>query len=116
MSRLPRFLSLLSAVLLFAATGLALAQEAGSEAVAALGRLNGVALACSQPALNARLREIIVNTAPKTRAVGEAFEQATHAAYLAHLQQGAACPDGKTLSEQVAAGEAALQQAFRKAP
>jgi len=116
MSRLSRSLSRLSAVLLFAAAGLALAQEAGSDAIAALGRLNGVALACSQPALNARLREIIVNTAPKTRAAGEAFEQATQTAYLAHGQQGAACPDGKTLSEQIAAGEAALQQAYRKVP
>ncbi len=46
----------------------ALAIDEGSAAVQAIGRLNGIALACKQPALVSRTRNSVVTTAPKTRA------------------------------------------------
>lgn len=103
---------LFAAACTFLVLGLAHAEAPAADAlapVAALGRLNGVALACQQPALTARLREIIIGQAPKTRAVGEAFEAASNRAFLD--QGGRACPDGKTLAGEIAAAEAGLKAA-----
>lgn len=101
--------------LLFSLAGGALAEDAGTAAISTLGRLNGVALACKQPALTARVREAIISAAPKTRESGETFERATNDAYLAQLEAGGTCPDAKTLNSQIDAGEAALKQAYRPA-
>jgi len=85
--------------------------DPGTVAVEALGRLNGIALACQQPALVSRTRNSVVTTAPKTREIGEAFENATNAAYL-EQGKGGACPDAATLASNVAAAEKRLQAAF----
>ena len=53
------------------------AADEGSTAVAELGQLNGIALACKQPALVSRARNAVVSTAPKTREHGEIFENVT---------------------------------------
>ena len=76
-----------------------------------LGFLNGMALACKQAALVARLRDAVVSHAPKTREVGETFEQATNMAFLGY-GDNAVCPDGKTLAERVDAGIAELKAAY----
>ena len=86
--------------------------RADEGAVRALGELNGVALACQQPALVARAREAVIDAAPKERAIGELFEKATSDSYLARLQGGAACPDGRSLAEQMARAIADLQAAY----
>ena len=80
--------------------------------VAELGRLNGIALACKQPALTDRLRQAMVHGAPKSREVGETFEQATSRSFLSQGQAGGSCPDGKQLAERVELGIAALKAAF----
>lgn len=80
--------------------------------VAELGRLNGIALACKQPALTARLRQAMVDHAPKSREVGEAFEQATNRSFLSQGQSGSACPEGKQLAERVDFEIAALRSAL----
>lgn len=102
----------LFAAALLLASGFAIADELAP--VAALGRLNGVALACKQSALTARLRDIVVTHAPKTRAVGEAYEQASNQAFLDQGAAGRACPDGKALAGEIAAAEAGLKAAFAK--
>jgi hypothetical protein len=89
------------------------AADESTAAIEALGRLNGVALACNQPALVTRARNIIVTGAPKTRSVGETFENATNAAYL-EQGKGAACPDAGSLASNIAAAEKRLQTAFPK--
>ncbi|AXS78687.1 hypothetical protein [Dechloromonas sp. HYN0024] len=99
------------AVSSLAHTGLAVAADDGTAAVEALGRLNGIALACQQPALVSRARNAVVTTAPKTRGYGEAFEAATNAAYLEH-GKGVACPDAATLASQMATAEKRLQASF----
>lgn len=76
-----------------------------------LGRINGIALACAQPALVSRSRNAVINGAPKTRAIGEAFENATNAAFLKQ-GQGLTCPDGPTLAGQLEGAEARLKHAF----
>jgi len=52
-----------------------------------------------------------VTGAPKSRANGETFENATNAAYLAQ-GKGAACPDAGALANLLAAAEKGLQSAF----
>ncbi len=87
------------------------AADEGSAAVDAIGRINGVALACQQPALVSRARNAVIDTAPKTRNYGEIFEAATNAAYL-EQGQGKACPDLPTLRDRLGAAEKRLQAAF----
>lgn len=88
----------------------------GTAVVTELGQLNGIALACNQPALVSRARNVVVTTAPKTREIGEVFENATNAAYLEQGKSLTPCPDGATLSGRIAASEKRLQAAFPKAP
>ncbi len=109
-SRSPLLAALLCSLLL--------APAAHAEAPAALtsiGFLNGMALACQQPALVARLREAVVAYAPKQREVGEAFEQATNLAYLGYSNGGGVCPDGRTLAERVDGAILELKAAYAPA-
>lgn len=69
--------------------------------VAALGQLNGQALACRDKAAAARIKSIMINRAPKTREFGEAFDQATQQAFAAARQR--ACP---TAAELLVSAEA----------
>jgi len=92
----------------------AFAGDAGTTAIEALGKVNGIALACQQPAVASRARNALVTTAPKTRANGEIFENATNAAYL-EQGKGVACPDAATLANLVGAAEKGLQSAFQGA-
>ncbi|MCU0812162.1 MAG: hypothetical protein MUE59_14230 [Thiobacillaceae bacterium] len=87
------------------------AADPGTAAIAAIGRINGMALACEQPAIASRARNAVTTTAPKTRASGEAFENATHAAYL-EQGKGAPCPDTAALNAALGDAEKKLQAAF----
>lgn len=86
--------------------------DAGVDAVRALGHLNGEALACKQMALVDRIRMRVVNTAPKTREIGEIFEAATTERFLAMGKDKAACPDGRILAERIDTATQALSAAF----
>ncbi len=115
--------SSLSALLMAAAiaggfAGSAQAQSADDlqKAVTELGKLNGIALACKQGALSARLREAVIDLAPKERTIGEYFEQATNETFLSFGQNDEKCPDGKTLADQAAAAREALRQAVGAKP
>lgn len=104
------FAPLLALTLCAIANGSQAADE-GTAAVKAIGRLNGVALACQQPALVARARNAVITIAPKTRGYGEAFENATNAAYL-EQGKGATCPDAATQASNMAAAEKQLRASF----
>lgn len=110
---MPRFAALLLALAL---SPLAFAADTpnnaeGIAAVEEIGRINGLALACTQPAISSRARNAIVTGAPKTRAYGETFEAATHATFL-NQGQGFPCPDGAALSSRLEAAEKRLAAAF----
>ncbi|MCK9529860.1 MAG: hypothetical protein M0R77_04755 [Gammaproteobacteria bacterium] len=90
--------------------------EALRGAVTRLGELNGTALACGQGALVARLREIMVNTAPKQREIGEYFEIATNETFLSFGQSGRECPDGKALAMRIDAAREHLGAVVGTAP
>ena len=113
----PLIAQLFFATSLSAIAGAAAADAApGSAEISELGRLNGVSLACSQPALTARAREILIALAPKEREIGEIYERATSDAFLAQGQQSLPCPEGKALAGQIDVAEAALKRVFAKKP
>lgn len=106
-----KFIAPLLAVSLCAISHTAFAADESSAAVQAMGRLNGIALACQQPALVARARNAVITTAPKTRGYGEIFENATNQAYL-EQGKGGECPDAATLASNLAAAEKRMQASF----
>jgi len=88
------------------------ASAAGLAAVSELGQLNGLALACAQPALVTRARGMVIDLAPKTRRYGEAFESATSQSFIAQGKGEIPCPDGKTLAERLDQAARQLKAAF----
>ena len=104
-------LSALAAALLSLSVFPAHAAESGTAAIEAIGKINGMALACQQPAIANRARDAVTTTAPKTRANGEAFEDATSAAFL-EQGKGVVCPDTASFVKAVAEAEKKLQAAF----
>lgn len=105
---------LIAALILLGAPAAHAAEDALTQAVTEFGTLNGVILACKQHALTARMREIMVDTVPKERNVGELFEDATSKSFLNFGSDGKTCPDGKTLAEQIDLGRGKLQKAVGK--
>ena len=104
-------LTTLAAALLTGSALPARAADPGTIAIEAIGRINGMALACEQPAIASRARNAVTTTAPKTRANGEAFESATNAAYL-EQGKGAPCPDTAGFNAELGDAEKTLQAAF----
>jgi hypothetical protein len=99
------------ALLAVLAAAPASAAETGTAEIEALGRINGLALACQQPAIASRARNAMITTAPRTRANGELFENATQAAYLEH-GKGGTCPDVAALAGRLGEAENKLHAAF----
>ena len=93
------------------ATNPAIAADEGNAAIITMGKINGIALACQQPAIVSRARNAITNTVPKTRVNGDTFETATNAAYL-EQGKGLACPDVATLVKQLNEAEKNLNTTF----
>lgn len=93
----------------------ALAADPGQAAIEALGRVNGIALACGQPTIVSHVRNLIVARVPKSRNFGEAFESSTNAAFLEQGKQ-AACPQAAALNQALADAEHQLQAAFPAKP
>ncbi len=84
-------------------------REAGLAALAELGVANGTALACRQSDNAGRIKRLVIELAPKTRAWGERFEQATNDGFLAVHQPGAACPAAEAVEADVDRIEARLR-------
>jgi len=85
-----------------------LAAGAGEAAVARLGRLNGQALACRLPEASAKARNALVAMAPKTREIGELFEQETSRTFLAQPP----CIERQRLLTEVEAAVLELRLAY----
>lgn len=92
----------------------AIAADEGSAAIAAMGEINGIALACQQMAIASRARNAITTTAPKTRGNGEMFEDATNASFLDFGKTKKICPDPATLVQRLTDAEKRLTAAFPK--
>jgi len=86
-------IALAAALCLLAGAALAeAAAAAGLAAIQDLGRVNGQALACSEMATAGQAKALMIKHAPKTRRYGEAFEEATNAAFLAQGKGQDGCP------------------------
>ncbi len=90
----------------------AIAADEGSAAITAIGEINGIALACQQMAIVSRARNAVATTAPKTRANGEIFEEATNSNFLAFGKDKKTCPDAATLAQRLNDAEQRLSSAF----
>lgn len=76
--------------------------DPGLSEVVALARLNGVALACSNSETALRIKNAMIQHAPKSPRYGVSFEQVTSTSFLDQLKLGpAACPDTPTLAGKV---------------
>lgn len=77
--------------------------EAGQmqAAVAAIGNINGRALACGHSEVVSRAKAIVIARVAKTRELGEAYEQATTEAFLAQGQRKAECPPRAALTVEL---------------
>jgi hypothetical protein len=93
----------------FSNVGLAAAAdvEAGLLAVKSLGGLNGQALACSELKVAMRAKALMLAHAPKTQRFGDAYDDATKAAYAEQLRPDSTCPDSIQLTQR--ANELALR-------
>ncbi|MGA9394322.1 MAG: hypothetical protein WCA83_05050 [Azonexus sp.] len=103
--------ALLSVTVLPALAADAVTPDAGSAAIEAMGKVNGMALACKQPVIVTRARNAVIDIASKTRTNGEIFENATNAAFL-EQGKGAACPDTASFVAALDEAEKKLQAAF----
>ena len=90
----------------------AIAADEGSAAITAIGEINGIALACQQMAIVSRARNAVATTAPKTRANGEIFEEATNSNFLAFGKDKKTCPDAAALAQRLNEAEQRLSSAF----
>lgn len=107
---------LLAAGLCLAAPLAATAAEADTAAVTQLGRLNGQALACGQKDTAAWIRVLVLSHVPKTPRFGEAYEEATNAAFLAQSRDGSACPEGREFTARLDEVTARLRADFPGQP
>jgi len=97
----PSRITLLLLVAVLSAPTLAADAEAGLLAIKALGTVNGQALACAQMPAAARAKSLMLAHAPKTQRFGDAYEEATQAAYLAQTRATQACPEPLRLIDQL---------------
>lgn len=80
-----------------------------------LGRVNGVALACNYPEVVSKARAMMILRAPKTRRFGEAYEQASTAAFNEQGTSGASCPDAVVLNLKLEMTDLRLREVAAKA-
>jgi hypothetical protein len=73
----------------------------GLQDIRQLARVNGLALACQEPQIAARAKDLMLRHAPKTARFGTAFDDGTNEAYLAQIRSNAPCPDEATLKFQL---------------
>lgn len=81
-------------------------------AVAELGKLNGVALACRESAVAAQARSLMLERAPKTDRYGSAYHDATQAGFASITQRGESCPEGIVLTGRFEAVAARVRDAL----
>ena len=75
--------------------------DAQYASITALGELNGIALQCGYIEQTRRMKRVLVATLPKRRALGLAFDEATHNSFLNFIEQQASCEGEQELSGRV---------------
>lgn len=86
--------------------------QARYDAVRSLGSLNGVALQCKYLDQVARMKKAIVESVPKERSYGLAFEEATNNSFLGFIRERRSCPGPAGFEQAVAERIQQMQQLF----
>lgn len=89
-------------------------EESRYDAVKALGRLNGIALQCKYIGQVSRMKQAVVETVPKERSFGLAFDQAANDSFLAFIQEQSPCPGPAGFENDVSQQIELLQQRFKE--
>ena len=111
-------LILLPLIILVSISPGAFAAQAASDsqlnAIADLGRLNGVALQCGYTTQMQQIKQALVLNLPKQRALGEWFENKTNDSFLAFMTTNASCPSAVDFMQEVNAAIITLESEFKK--
>jgi len=86
--------------LLWCGQGLAISDEQ-FESIKKLGNLNGVALHCGYLEETKRMKTALIDSLPKRRELGLAFDQITHESFMEFIQEQRSCPSAGEFSLQV---------------
>lgn len=82
------------------------------QAIALLGELNGTALSCGYLDQTRRMKEAIIQNAPKERLYGFTFDKASNDGYLAFIRDDRVCPSLDSFVQSVDGQIAVLSAAF----
>ncbi len=88
--------------------------DAQLNAIADLGRLNGVALQCGYTTQMQQIKQALVLNLPKQRALGEWFESSTNDSFMAFMSTNASCPSATEFMQQVNAAIIVLESEYKK--
>lgn len=105
------------AILLFISSNVVAARAATDSqlnAIAELGRLNGMALQCSYTTQMQQIKQALILNLPKKRALGEWFENKTNESFMSFMTTKASCPSVVEFMQQVNAAIITLEVEFKK--
>ena len=88
------------------------ALDAGQQAVAKMGELNGVALACRWFEEVRRIKRALIDNLPKQRELGEIFEDRTNQSFQGFVGSGQPCPSPAGFSAELDQAIETLEEAF----
>ena len=77
-----------------------------------MGELNGVALACRYFDQTRRIKQALIDSLPKQRELGAAFDDRTNESFLDFANSGKPCPSPVGFAQEVEAAAQALGQAY----
>jgi len=100
-------------VLLWCGQGQAISNDQ-FEAIKKLGSLNGVALHCGYVEETRRMKAALIESLPKRRELGLAFDQITHESFMEFIQEERSCPSVGEFSRQVEQAIEGLKASFPK--
>jgi len=95
-----------------AAAPAAAVTEAQFDTIGTLGELNGVALHCKYLGETRRMKQALIETLPKRRELGLAFDEVTNRSFVEFIDAGLACPSSVDFSRKVDSAIEALKEAF----
>lgn len=109
-----RYFKLIALICLLSGMGNAwAASEEQFSSIRQLGKLNGVALHCKALLETQRMKRALVLNLPKRRQLGELFDYESNISFMDFIKQGAGCPRGDELRQQVDAAIVELEKVFK---
>lgn len=82
------------------------------QALARMGELNGVALACRYFDQTRRIKRALIEGLPKQRELGQLFDEQTNESFMAFVNSGKPCPSPAAFSGDVDQAIDSLNEAY----